>query len=112
MSEPHLSMTIDDDLPRTIRRERDARERAAREREPSVISSLSSDHAEYEPMAPPATVTAVDIPFAKLVAFFLKAVVAAIPAILLLTVFLWLFGQAMQTFFPSLLKLKILIYMP
>ena len=36
MSEPTLSMTADDDLPRTIRRERDAkaaREREARERD-------------------------------------------------------------------------------
>jgi hypothetical protein len=113
MSEPMLSMSIDDDLPRTLRRERDARERAAREREASAISTMSAtEHADFEPMAPAATVTGIDMPFGKLVAFFLKAAVAAIPAILLLTVFLWLFGQALQTFFPSLLKLKILIYMP
>ena len=37
---------------------------------------------------------------------------AGIPALLLLTTLLWLFGQGLQTFFPQLLKLKVLIYVP
>jgi hypothetical protein len=44
--------------------------------------------------------------------FFIKAVFAAIPALLLLTVLLWLFGQGLQSAFPQLLKMKILIYVP
>ena len=62
--------------------------------------------------APAATVTDFDVPFAKLVGFFLKAVLAGIPALFLLTTLLWLLGQGLQTFFPQLLKLKVLIYLP
>lgn len=115
MVEPTFSMTADDDLPRTIRREREARarEREARERQAAASSAPAVDHdGPYELPAPAATVTAIDVPFARLMAFFLKAVLAAIPALLLLTVLLWLLGQGLQTFFPQLLKLKILIYMP
>jgi hypothetical protein len=159
MSEPNLSMTLDDDLPRTVRRERDAREREAREREardrdareraqrdremstgpgmgppmgsgmgPSIGPAPAS-LAPHQPMqapspmrmdhhddadlpAPPATVTAFDVPFLNLMMFFLKAVVAGIPALLLLGAVMWGVGQALQTFFPALLKLKILIYVP
>jgi hypothetical protein len=44
------------------------------------------------------------VPFAKLVGFFLKAVLAGIPALFLLTTLLWLVGQGLQTFFPQLLN--------
>ena len=67
---------------------------------------------EFELPAPAVTVTDFDVPFAKLMMFFIRAVFAAIPALLVLMAFLWLFGQALQTFFPQLLKMKILIYMP
>ena len=50
------------------------------------------------------------MPFARLVGFFLKAAWPGIPALLLLTSLLWLWGQGLQTFFPQLLKLKVLIY--
>ena len=110
MSEPHLSMTADDDLPRTVRRERDA-QRAARERE-STMASPVMEQDGYVQAGPPATVTDFDVPFAKLVMFFIKAAFAAIPAILLVLIMLWLLGQALQAFFPALLKMKILIYMP
>jgi hypothetical protein len=118
MAEPTFSMTADDDMPRTIRREREAREREAREREareslpgPASVPSIDRD-GPYDLPSPAATVTAIDVPFGRLMAFFLKAVFAAIPALVVLTVLLWLFGQGLQTFFPQLLKLKILIYMP
>ena len=114
MAEPTFSMTADDDLPRTIRREREAREREAREREARATASVPAIERDgsYELPPPAATLTHIDIPFARLMAFFLKAVFAAIPALVVLTVLLWLFGQGLQTFFPQLLKLKILIYMP
>lgn len=142
MPEPSLSMTVDDDLPRTVRRERDAREREAREREareraqrerdmgPSMGSSMGPapssmgaqpmpgpspmrmDHDDYDLPAPPATVTAFDVPFLKLMMFMLKLVVAGIPALLLLGAIMWGMGHALQTFFPALLKLKIMIYVP
>ena len=116
MSEPTLSMTADDDLPRTIRREREAqreareRERLAREREAAAAVSVPSiDHeGAYGVLAsPPATVTDIDVPFFRLMTFFIKAVFAAIPALIALTALLWLFGQGLQTVFPQLLKMKI-----
>jgi len=165
MSDQSLSMTIDDDLPRTVRRERDAREREAREREarerdvrerearerdtrdrgyreremgpayapahgPGMSPTIgpapasmapSSMHAPHphrmdqddvDLPAPPATVTAFDVPFTNLMVFFLKAVLAGIPALLLLGAIMWGIGHVLQTFFPALLKLKIMIYVP
>ena len=120
MPEPTFSMTADDDLPRTIRRERDAREREAREREAREREARER-HApapvlregELE-MPPPAAATVVDfdVPLAKLAMFFVRAVFAAIPALLVLMALLWVFGHTLQIFFPQLLKMKILIYMP
>lgn len=178
MPDPSLSssMTLDDDLPRTVRRERDAREREAREREarerearerdnrdrearersarereardrdaaershrerdhapaPAFGPALAHGHGPaaapmshaHAPMpmrmehddadlpAPPATVTAFDVPFLNLMFFFLKAVIAGVPALLLMGAILWGFGHVLQTFFPALLKLKIMIYVP
>jgi hypothetical protein len=129
-----------DDLPRTFRREKEARAREARERaaqERAAAPSLSTTPDAYAPapasLAPqprlheprvgadpdyapaiasmpyPASVRRFDVPFLHLVRFYLKAVFAAIPALLLLGVVLWLFGHALQMFFPELIKLKILI---
>lgn len=179
MPDPNLSMTLDDDLPRTVRRERDAREREAREREsrereardraarereareaseraqrererpreretaaagpsfgpatgPALGASMSpatpsmshahvsmhgpqpmrAEHDDADLPAPPATVTAFDVPFTNLMFFFLKAVIAGIPALLLMAAIMWGVGHVLQTFFPALLKLKIMIYVP
>lgn len=135
MPEPSLTMSVDDDLPRTLRRERDARERAQREAAsapamnpgPSLRMTpggpspqqMSGPHAargfddDFEHLpAPPATVTAFDVPFWKLSFFLLKVVVAGIPALLLLGAILYGLGQGLQTFFPALVKMKILISIP
>jgi hypothetical protein len=118
-----------DDLPRTFRRERDAqreaREREARERaaaelayaplpEPSFSHepTMPAFEAPYPSHAVSGTVTALEIPFRRLVTFFMKAVFAAIPAILLLGIILWVFGQFLSAYFPWLLKMKILITFP
>ena len=120
-----------DDLPRTFRREKEARAREAKERadrERAAAPSLSSApdlkpaaaspkiYAEpiaAEPAATdvpyPAVVRGFDVPFLHLVKFFLKAVFAAIPALILLTAILWLLGGLLQAFFPDLVKMKILI---
>jgi hypothetical protein len=125
MPEPTFALTADDDLPRTIRRERDA-QREAREREARELQARERRAAAASPVPAPAldggealalpppgvAVVDLDVPFARLSTFFIKAVFAAVPALLILTAMLWLFGQALQTFFPQLLKLKILIYMP
>ena len=89
MPEPTFSMTADDDLPRTIRREREAREREAREREarerqatrPVPVLQREGE-GEFEMRAPAATVVDFDVPLAKLAMFFVRAVFAAIPALL------------------------------
>jgi hypothetical protein len=113
MPEPTFSMTADDDLPRTIRREREAREREARERQAAVSAPAMPREGEFEvPAAPAATVVDFDVPLAKLAMFFVRAVFAAIPALLVLMALLWVLGHTLQTFFPQLLKMKILIYMP
>jgi hypothetical protein len=42
----------------------------------------------------------------------LKAVVAAIPALILLTAILWAGGQLLEKFYPDIIKMKILISFP
>jgi len=119
-----------DDLPRTLRREkearaREARERAARERAaaPTLSTGIDDDYsrpqpqiyrsAETEPCignaSVAATVRAFDVPFARLVTFFLKAAIAAVPGVLLLGVILWFVGAGLELAFPQLIKMKILI---
>ena len=82
-----------DDLPRTLRREREARERAAREREAKARSAtLTHDFgaSDARRSGRPAealsgtTVDRFDVPFGHLMMFFIKAVMAAIPALILL----------------------------
>jgi hypothetical protein len=111
MPEPTFSMTVDDDLPRTIRREREAREREAREKA-AAVALVEPQEMAPNLVAPAATVVDFDVPFGKLMMFFIKAVFAAVPALIVLTAMLWLFGQGLQGLFPQLLKLKILIYVP
>lgn len=118
-------------------REREAAERAMNEREalsmgpapkgaieqtepvpslaPADPAVYAMPDASYMPVSEPimpAAVQRFDVPFAHLVVFFLKAVVAAIPALILLTAILWLGGQFVKMFFPWLLKAQILIHFP
>jgi len=115
---------MDDDLPRTLRREKEARAREAREREASGLAAPAPDPVGYAASddayasayaiqdAYPAAVRAIEVPFFRLMLFFIKAVFAAIPALILLAVLLWLGGQALEAAFPELLKAKILITFP
>jgi hypothetical protein len=129
MSEPQLSLSADadfDDLPRTVRRERDARarearEREAREREATLTAApppryLGRDDPYARPAMSddpvPAAVRRLEVPFIRLVFFFIKAVFAAIPALILLGAILWYAGHILQTQFPELIKMKILITFP
>ncbi len=127
MPEPHFS-TLDDDLPRTLRRardERDARERDANgERFPSSLKAAmaaASDGAApasgQSTRLPPlpadgVVVSRIDVPFRSLVAFFIKAVFAALPALIVLMIVLWTIGEVLQRYFPWLLKMRILIQFP
>jgi hypothetical protein len=136
-----------DDLPRTFRREKEARAReaearAAKERaanpslpsgsaagsgpatanQPSVkpassvspsISPQISVADDVQPMTGamtyPATVKRFDVPFMHLMMFFLKAVMAAIPALMLLAVVLGIIGTVLGFVAPDLMRLKVLI---
>lgn len=139
-----------DDLPRTFRREKEARAReaearAAKERaanpslpnapaasgpssgsmmagSPSIKPTANVTPAmgpqisvadDVQPMTGaltyPATVKRFDVPFLHLMMFFLKAVIAAIPALVLLAVVFGLIGSALGIIAPNLMRLKILI---
>ncbi len=125
MPEPHFS-TLDDDLPRTFRREREAREREAREHAkesdgPAVLRATSPSAPTIERPAPDpvttwpgdgVTVTRFKVPFTHLVGFFLKVALAALPALLMLTIMFWIAGEILQRYFPWLLKMRILIQFP
>ncbi len=129
MTNADFSLTVDDcpdDLPRTLRRERDARlqearEREARERAGTLTHSFGASDAGYgtqgqrhapEPQPVAAAVTRFDVPFFGLMFFFIKAVFAAIPALFILGVLLWLAGDMLQMLFPWLIKTQILIQFP
>lgn len=118
MAEPTFATHHDDDLPRTIRRERDARQQQLQQRaapgsppyQPAGMPTAAQLAGDLPPGdGPSVTVTALDIPFFRLMAFFLKAVIAAIPALLLLGLILFAIGQAAQAFLPWLVKMKVLV---
>lgn len=134
---PDFDPLLDDteDLPRTLRREKEARAREARDRaaqERAAAPSLSmgpDDHSRPQPQiyatsdfgpSPAAnsatlaavTVRKIDVPFVELMLFFLKAVIAAIPALILLGAVLWTLGSLLELLFPWLIKMKILISFP
>lgn len=122
MAEPRFA--DDDDLPRTLRRERDAREREMREREmPTAVHDEA--YAGAAPQSPSGsaygydygssgdgtvTVTRLKIPFVHLMLFFIKAVVAAIPALILMALLFWGAGEALRIAVPSFKGIHITIW--
>ncbi|MEI9901431.1 MAG: hypothetical protein WDN31_16295 [Hyphomicrobium sp.] len=111
-----------DDLPRTLRRERDARERAAREKEAKAraatlthdfgASDMRGGQALSADQAAGVAVTRFDVPFGHLMMFSIKAVLAAIPALILLGVLLWVAGALLKAYYPELVHMQILINFP
>ncbi len=118
MTDTNIPLTADgdfDDLPRTFRREHErlAAGVADASATPTSFEVASSGYNEgYVAEPAPASVERINVPFFRLMFFLLKAVVAAIPALLLLAVILWFAGQALQAFFPELVQMKILISFP
>lgn len=123
MAEPQFG--DHDDLPRTLRRERDAREAARQAQQHAAAGSAfgdpgpdapefigPADHAASYGLVLPGTVTRLEVPFGHLVWFFLKAVLAAIPALILLTLLLFAGGKVLQAFFPALRHFEIVIKTP
>ena len=111
-----------DDLPRTLRREREARERAAREKEAKARAATlthdfgASDARGDRSMAAEAyagtALNRFDVPFGHLMMFFIKAVFAAIPALIVLSVLLWLGGNVLKAMYPELIHMQILVTFP
>jgi hypothetical protein len=98
MREPDFPTAVEEDLPRAFRREKEARKGAAARAAGATLRA--------------GVVTAFEIPFPRLVVFFIKAAFAAMPAILMLTVLLWLLGRCLTIFAPELVKMQILIRFP
>ena len=111
-------MPMSDDLPRTLRREREARERSGlaglpHGAPPSISSSYGPEPGMSDGLVVSGTtVTDVRIPFLRLMIISIKLVLASIPALFLLGTILWLGGHLLMTFFPWLVKLQILIRVP
>jgi hypothetical protein len=109
-----------DDLPRTLRRERDARKQEQREREDKARKATlthdfgASDRPPNLPAysAAPSTVVRFDVPFLHLMGFFIKAVLAAIPALIILGTLLWFAGALLKAFYPELVHTEIIIRVP
>ena len=127
MAESNFPLTAEDghdDLPRTFRRAREEKEREAKEREAKAQGGTVSSNPFYPPHdaggyadaheheGVPATVKRFDVPFVSLMFFFLKAVVAAIPALILLGAIIWFAGDMLQSFFPWLVKMQVFIQFP
>jgi hypothetical protein len=96
MAEPAFSHP-DDDLPRTLRRERDARQRAA---QPAYAAPARG--APLDMPSDGVAVTRFDISFFRLAWFLMKCVLAGIPALLLLGALLFGIGKGLQQFAPEL----------
>jgi hypothetical protein len=90
-------------LPRALRAERG---------ETGLHAGRDADAADVRPDYPSATVRRLDIPFLHLTGFFLKAVIAAVPALILLGTVLWGMGQVLKILFPWLLQMQIFIQFP
>ena len=102
-----------DDLPRTLRRERDRQKAAAAGAHPSTLSTQSGyASAAVTDELVPAAVKRLEVPFWRLMLFFIKAVLAAIPALIVLGAILWFAGDMLQKFYPELIKMKISITFP
>ena len=134
MTDANFPLTADgdfDDLPRTLRRERESRARQAREvkereqqeRDGRAMAASMGDPPAYlsrgRPQKPmygddpiPAAVHRFDVPFLRLAMFFMKAVLAAIPALILLGAILYFAGKGLEAYFPELVRMKILITFP
>jgi hypothetical protein len=118
MAEPHFAATAEEDLPRTLRREKEARQREAlgRSMDGPAYRAPETPVFDVEPRAPHAdegvTVALLKIPFFELMLFFIKAVFAAIPALFLLGVLLWVAGDVLMAYFPELVKMQIIFKIP
>ena len=82
--------------------------------EPPVAApaGYAADPQDYGPYDDRVTVTRFDVPFFRLAAFFLKAVLAAVPALILLGAILYGLGVVLRMYFPWIIQTEILIRFP
>jgi hypothetical protein len=107
MAQPPFSSMPDDDMPLTLRRKRDAQRAATAKAEQDRLSAL-----EAPPGEPGMVVRGFDVPLFRLMGFLIKCVVAGIPAVVLLGLILFAIGQVAQTYFPWLVKMRIVVTFP
>lgn len=128
MADPDFPLMADDDvddLPRTLRREKAAREREAMGREsglgggraspaPDLGAPIDPNYATaaFEEELVAAEVQRFNVPFLHMMVFFLKAVLAGVPALILLGAIIWGAGEILQAYFPWLIQMKIVILFP
>ena len=128
MADPDFPLIDDDemdDLPRTFRREKAAREREAMNRgaglgegrappAPDLGAPIDQHYgpADYDEEPVPAEVQRFNVPFLHMMGFFLKAVLAGVPALILLGAIIWGAGEILQQFFPWLIQMKIVVLFP
>ena len=105
------------DLPRALLREREKQEREAWDRAqaqalvaPAYPGPMPGQPGADGPVK--AMVTRLQLPFLRLVFFFIKAAFAAIPALIILSGMAWATGHLLQPYFPELVKMQILIQFP
>lgn len=115
MSNTNFALSADDDLPRTLRRAREDKEREARSRDPSLDPTPGSAaaRAPAQPFVTAANgegrsvVVGFDVPFLRLVGFFIKAAFAAIPAVILFFLLVYGMGQLLLRVAPELVQMKV-----
>ncbi|MGI9522675.1 MAG: hypothetical protein ACR2PG_13605 [Hyphomicrobiaceae bacterium] len=118
VADPTFAMA-DEDLPRTLRRER-AMQHEQNARQETLQLHASRLHAAPEKgfagaaeVVPQRVVVGrFNVPFFHLVLFFIKALFAAIPALTLLGVLLFGAGEVLQTYFPELRQFELIIRIP
>jgi hypothetical protein len=121
MTDTHFALDFEDspdDLPRALRREREARLRAAPALPPPLsfgaVGARAPDGSGFggfdaSPRPMPAVGRSLDVSFVRLVLFFIKAIFAAIPAIFVLGAMLWFAGHLLQEYYPQLVRMQIVI---
>ena len=109
MPDMSLSMSLDDrndDLPKTLRN------KSLRTSDEPMQTTASSMLPAQHAAGAGAVVTDIEIPFWRLVVVLMKVALACIPALLIVAVLLWGIAEVVGALFPSLVKLKIQIYVP
>ena len=132
MSDNSFSAGGHEDLPRTVRQQKEARAReilnaprqsytrASGRVAPTMSNPLDDEFqgaAQSPPgQDPPAMVTQLQLPFFHLMGFFLKAVFAGIPALIIAVTLMmgifWAVGQIVEHYAPWLVKMRIVISFP